>query len=99
MYRQLPNSACSTVRHTGSGCTVHIDHLTAEITLSAVTHLPSLNIEVFHLNVEFMERTVRQPKKSFLAVSGSRFSGVYASTQSWPSSPSLPRSNNIVCAS
>ena len=28
-------------------CTVHIDHLSAEITLSAMTHLPSLDVKSF----------------------------------------------------
>jgi|AntDeeMinimDraft_5_1070356.scaffolds.fasta_scaffold04723_2 hypothetical protein len=38
-------------------CTVHIDHLPTEITLSAVTHLPGLEIKILHLDIELMERT------------------------------------------
>ncbi|ACM59094.1 hypothetical protein Hlac_3587 (plasmid) [Halorubrum lacusprofundi ATCC 49239] len=49
-------------------CTVHIDHLSAEITLSAMTHLPSLDVKVFHFDIELMERTGRQPDEHLFAV-------------------------------
>jgi len=80
-------------------CTVHIDHLSAEITLSAMTHLPSLDVKVFHFDIELMERTGRQPDEHLFAVVWITFLWRVREYQSWPSSPSPPGPSEIVWAS
>ena len=47
---------------------IEVDHLSVEITLGAVTHLPGLDVEILHFDVQLVERTAsaeREPSLGF----------------------------------
>ncbi len=49
---------------------IEVDHLSAEITLGAVTHFPGLDVEILHFEVQLVERTASAEREPSLGLLG-----------------------------
>jgi hypothetical protein len=47
---------------------IEVDHLSTEITLGGVTHLPGLHVEILHFDVQLVERTVSAEREPSLGL-------------------------------